>query len=107
MLVMWTAEDPADPLSKLVCAQRILGLYHLTFAMDPLLGLYGVKPWALLGQKAAYDPYPIPALFDLAVVFSEPPPELFRDVPACVVPEMRTITFLPAASSFSQHHPRN
>ena len=86
MLIMWTAEDPADPLSKLVCAQRILRLYHLTFAMDPL-GLYGVQPRALFGQKAAYDPHSIPAVFDLAVMFSEPPPYLFRDVPACVVPD--------------------
>jgi hypothetical protein len=86
MLVMWTAEDLADPVSKLVCAQGTLGLYHLTFAMDPL-GLYGAQPRALLGQKAAYDPHSIPALFDLAVMFSEPPPELFRDVPACVVPD--------------------
>src|SRR5215208_175755 len=86
MLVMWTAEYPADPVSEFVGAQRTLRLYHLTFAMDPL-GLYGVKPRALLGQKAAYDPHSISTLFDLEVMFSEPPPELFRDVPAGVVPD--------------------
>ena len=86
MLVMWTAEYPADPVSEFVGAQRTLRLYHLTFAMDPL-GLYGIKPRALLGQKAAYDPHSISTLFDLEVMFSEPPPELFRDVPAGVVPD--------------------
>jgi hypothetical protein len=43
MLVMWTAEDPTDPLGEFVSAQQTLRLYHLTFAMDPL-GLYGIQP---------------------------------------------------------------
>src|SRR5215212_5158931 len=86
MLVMWTAEDPANPLGKLVCAQQTFGLYHLTFAMDPL-GLYGVQPRALFWQKAAYYPHSFAAVLDAAVVLAEPPPYLFGDVPARVVPD--------------------
>jgi hypothetical protein len=55
MLVVRTAEDPADPVGEFVSAQQALGLYHLTFAMDPL-GLYSVQPRALLGQKAVRAP---------------------------------------------------
>src|SRR5215211_8503378 len=87
MLVMRTIEDPANPLGQLVSAQRIaVGLDHFSLAVDPL-GFYGVKPRALLGQKAAYDPHSFTTLFDLAVVCSEPAPDLFGDVPTGVVPD--------------------
>src|SRR3954469_3379894 len=86
MLVMWTAEDPADPLGQLVSAQKTLGLDHFALAVDPF-GLDGVKPRTLLGQKAAYAPHSFAAPFDLAVVRTEPAPDLFGDMPARVVPD--------------------
>ncbi len=89
MLVMRTTENPAYPLGKLVSTQQTVGLDHLTFAVNPF-GLDGIQPRALLGQKAAYDPhssYFAGALFDLAVVFSEPASEFAAYVPACIVPD--------------------
>src|SRR5215208_1686249 len=88
MLVMRTTEDPADPLGKLVSAQQTLGLDHFSLAVNPL-GLYGVKPRTLLGQKTTYDSHSGfgPALFDTAIVPAEPAPEIFGDMPTGVVPD--------------------
>jgi hypothetical protein len=87
MLVMRTIEDPTNPLGELVSAQRIaVGLDHFALAVYPL-GFYGVQPRALLGKKAAHDPYPFCALLDFSVVRSEPAPDLFGDVPTGVVPD--------------------
>ena len=65
---MRTAEDPAYPIGEFVGAQQTLGLDHFALAVNPF-GLDRVQPWALLGQKAAYDPHSFAALFDLAVMF--------------------------------------
>jgi hypothetical protein len=88
MLVMRTSENPANPLCEFVGAKHTVGLYNLTLAMNPL-GLYRVEPRALFRQKAAYDPHSFAAFFDLAVVRTEPAPDLFGDIPppACVVPD--------------------
>src|SRR5215211_3469242 len=51
------------------------------------LGFYGVQPRAVFGQQAAYDPHSFSTLFDMAVVSSEPAPDLFGDVPRSVVPD--------------------
>lgn len=85
---MWTTKDPADPVGELVSAQQTVGFDHFALAVDPL-GLYGVESRALLGQKATHDPHSgfAPAVFDPAVVLAEPAPDLFGDVPACVVPD--------------------
>ena len=56
MLVMWTAEDPTDPVGKLVGAKQTVGLDHFPLTVNPFR-LDGVQPRALLGQKAAYDPH--------------------------------------------------
>src|SRR5215217_2818042 len=86
MLVMRTSEYPADPLGEFVSAKKPIGLYNPALAVNPL-GLYGVKPRTLLRQKTAYDPHPASALFDTAVMSSEPAPELPGDVPGSVVPD--------------------
>lgn len=86
MLVMRTAEDPANPVGKFVSTQETVGLDHLALAVDPF-GLYGVQPWTLLGQKTAHDPYAFATLFDPAVVLTEPAPDLLGDMPARVVPD--------------------
>ena len=80
MLVMRTIENSANPLGEFVSSQETLGLYHLPLAVYPC-GLYSVQPRALLGQKAAYDPYSTAALCDLAVMSSQPASELPGDVP--------------------------
>src|SRR5947209_8338305 len=86
MLVMRTTEDPTDPIGKLIRAQQTVGFDHFALAMNPF-GLYRIQPWALLRQKAAYDPHSRATLFDLAVMFAEPTPYLLGDMPACVVPD--------------------
>src|SRR5918993_962265 len=88
MLVMWTTEYPADPIRELVCSQQTLGFYDLALAVYPL-GLYGVKPRTLLGQKAAYDPHSAAAVLDTAIVLAEPAPDLLGDVPGGVVPDQK------------------
>jgi hypothetical protein len=87
MLVMRKIEDPANPLGELVSSQRIaLRLHYFALGVYPL-GFYGVKPRALLGQKATYDPHSFSTLLDFSIVRCEPAPELFGDVPARVVPD--------------------
>src|SRR5215217_7729575 len=86
MLVMRTTEDSANPVGKLVNAQKTLGLDDLALAVYPL-GLYGVQPRTLLRKKTTHDPHSASALLDSAVVSSEPAPDLPGDMPARVVPD--------------------
>ena len=86
MFVVRTVEDSADPICQLVCREQPIGLYHLSLAVYPL-GLYGVQPRALDGQKAAYDPHSRASSFDITVVRSDPPPDLSAYVPGSVVPD--------------------
>src|SRR5215218_7026574 len=88
MLVMRTIEDTTNPLGELVSAQRIIavGLNHFSLAVYPL-GFYDVQPRAVFGQQAAYDPHSFSTLFDMAVVRTEPAPDLLGDVPRSVVPD--------------------
>src|SRR5829696_4596214 len=85
MIVVRTTEHPAHPLGKLVRPQQTIRLDHFALGVDPL-GLYGIQPRALLRKKATHDPHALPALLDAAVVFPEPPSDLFGDVPTGVVP---------------------
>src|ERR687898_776469 len=74
MLVMRKIEDPANPLGELVSSQRIaLRLHYFALGVYPL-GFYGVKPRALLGQKATYDPHSFSTLLDFSIVRSQPAP---------------------------------
>src|SRR5215210_752144 len=86
MLVMRTTENLTDPVGELVSTEQPVGFCNLALAVNPL-GLYGVKPRALLGQKTAHDPHPFAALLDSSVVLSEPAPDLLGDVPGSVVPD--------------------
>jgi hypothetical protein len=88
MLVMRTIESPAYSVGKFVGSEQSVGLYNFALAMNPF-GLDGVQPRTLLGQKTAQDPHSASALFHSAVVFSEPPADLFADVPAGVVPDQK------------------
>src|SRR5215208_754383 len=86
MLVMRAVKHPANSVGKLVCSEQSVRFDHLALGMHPLR-LDGVKPRALFGEQAAHDPHSLARLFDVAVVRTEPPPELFGDVPAGVVPD--------------------
>src|SRR5215217_8632906 len=86
MLVMRTIENLTNSVGEFVSAKQSVGLNHLAFAVYPF-GLDGVQPRTLLGQKTTHDPHAFAALFDPAVVLTEPAPDLFGDVPACVVPD--------------------
>src|SRR5688500_6515890 len=86
MLVMRTIEYPAHPIRELISSQQPVGLHDLALSVYPL-GLYGVQPRTLLGQKTTHDPHPASALLDSAVVSSDPAPDLPGDVPAGVVPD--------------------
>src|SRR5215207_7657556 len=88
MLVVRTIEDTTNPIGKFVCSKHSIGLDHFSLAVHPL-GLNGVQPRALLGQKTAHDPNPFATLFDLSVVFAEPSPHLLGDVPTGVVPDQK------------------
>jgi hypothetical protein len=92
MLVMRTTKDPANPIGELVSSQEALRLDHLALAVHPF-GLDGVQPRALLGQQATYDPHATAALFDTAVVRTEPAPHLFGDMPTGVVLDQKQDLF--------------
>jgi hypothetical protein len=79
MLVMWTIEDTTKPVGELVSFRQPLGLDHFALAVYPL-GLYGVQPRTLLGQKAAYDPHSTATVFDSAVILAEPASDLLGDL---------------------------
>jgi hypothetical protein len=83
-----TIEDTTNPIGKFVCSKQSIGLYNFSLAVHPLR-LDGVQPRAVLGQKTAHDPNPFAALFDPSVVFAEPSPHLFGDVPRSVVPDQK------------------
>jgi hypothetical protein len=86
VLVVRTIEDTTNHIGKFVCSKQSIGLYNFSLAVHPLR-LDSVQPRALYGQKTAHDPNPLAALFDMAVVFAEPSPHLFADVPRSVVPD--------------------
>ena len=86
MLIVRTIEDSTDSVGEVVGSEQPVGLNHLAFTVYPL-GLYGVQPRTLLRKKATDDPHAFAAFFNFSVVFAEPPPHLFGNVPACVVPD--------------------
>src|SRR5215204_4859726 len=86
MFVVGTVENLANSVGKLVCSEKSVGFDHLALAVNPLR-FDGVQPRALLRKQATDDPYPLTALFDSAVVGTEPTPHLFGDVPTGVVPD--------------------
>ena len=86
MLVMRAVKHPANSVGKLVCSEQSLRFDHLALGMHPLR-LDGVKPRASFGEQAAHDPHSLARLFDPAIELTEPPADLFGDVPAGVVPD--------------------
>ena len=104
MLVMRAIEDPTDPIGKLVGAQQAGGLNHLAFAVYPL-GLYGVKPRTLLRKKATEDSHSSFATFFTSRLCL-PRSQRLTSLETCqlALSQIRSRTFLPRASSFSQLH---
>ena len=96
MLVMRKIEDQANSLGELVsCEQIAVRLDYFALGMYPL-GFYRVKPRALLGQKATYDPHSFATVFDFSIVGCEPS---LISLEMCqeALSQMKTNTFLPAA----------
>jgi hypothetical protein len=86
MFVVRTIENLANSVGKLVCSEKSFGFDHLALAVNPLR-FDGVQPRALLRKQPTDDPYPLTALFDSAVVGTEPTPQLFGELPRSVVPD--------------------
>src|SRR5215212_337570 len=86
MFVVRTVENLANSVGKLVCSEKSVGFDHLALCVNPLR-FDGVQPRALLRKQATDDPYSLTALFDSAVVGTEPTPHFFGDVPRSVVPD--------------------
>ena len=107
MLVMRTSESGTDALGQLVAPQQTVRLYNLAFAVNPLR-FDRVEPRALLGQQTGDYPHPsfAEALLDFPVMRADPSTNLAAYVPKLALSQIRTNTFLPAASSLSEHHER-
>src|ERR687897_758230 len=107
MLVMRTTEDPADPIRELVSAEQSVGLDHFALAVYPF-GFDGVKPRVLFRQQAAHNPYSgfAPLSLTRRLCF---PSQRLSSLETCqlALSQMSSRTFLPRASSFSQHRERN
>jgi hypothetical protein len=106
MLVMRTIENPAYPIRKLISSQKTVGFDDLALAVYPL-GLYGVQPRTLFGQKTTHNPHPASALLDFAVVSSEPPSDLSGDVPGSVVPDEDHDLLAKSFELLAELHSRN
>src|SRR5215210_174259 len=87
MFVVRAVESCADSFGQFVGAEQTVGLYHLTFAMNPL-GLHSIEPRTLLGQQTTDDPHPfLLALFQSPVAPTDPAANLAAYVPTGVVPD--------------------
>src|SRR5215210_9580890 len=87
MFVVRAVESCADSFGQFVGAEQTVGLYHLTFAMNPL-GLHSIEPRTLLGQQTSDDPHPfLLALFQSPVAPTDPAANLAAYVPTGVVPD--------------------
>ena len=107
MLVMRTTEDPTDPIGKLIRAQQTVGFDHFALAMNPF-GLYRIQPRALLGQRRQLTILtpPVPPFLTSRLCL---PSQRLTSPLVCqlALSQMRSRNFLPIASSFWVHHPRN
>src|SRR5687767_673967 len=88
MLLVSTAEYPADSIGEFVGTEQPLGLRDLAFAVNPLR-LYRIEPRALGRQQTGHYPHSAAAVFDLAVVGSDPVTYLVAFMPAGVVPDQK------------------
>src|SRR5215211_6769072 len=105
MIVVRTTKHPAHPLGKLVRPQQTVRLDDLALCVDPL-GLYGVKPRALLGRRQLTILTPSPLSLTRRLCF---PSHLLTSLEMCqeALSQMSSRTFLPISSSFSKLHWRN
>src|SRR5215210_2949883 len=94
MLLVSTAEDPANPVGELVSTEQPLGLNYFAFAMNPLR-LDGIEPRALGRQQTPHYPDPMAAGFAFAVVGGDPASHLMAFMPACVVPDKKQSLLAP------------
>src|SRR5215210_3988043 len=104
MLLVSTAEDPANPVGELVSTEQPLGLNYFAFAMNPLR-LDGIEPRALGRQQTPHYPDPMAAGFDFAVVGGDPASHLMAFMPACVVPDKKQSLLAPLLEPVARDRP--
>ena len=83
-LLLW---DNYQALTNSTCCPPFL----ISTAWKPILRDFvvskRVEPQTLFGQQTGNDACPLPAVFDLSVVRSDPAAHLFRGVPGSVIPD--------------------
>jgi hypothetical protein len=105
MLVMRTIENLTDPVGEFVSAEQSVGLYNLALAVDPF-GSMALSHGLRFGRRQLTILTPQPLFLTSRLCF---PSYLLSSRLMCqlALSQMRTNTFLPISSSFSQHHERN
>src|SRR5919199_1593183 len=88
MSMVGTVEGGADALDEFGGWQQTSRFDDAALAMDPL-GFDGIQPRRLDRQIARHDPHPGAGQFDLAVVATDPGPDLMTDMPGGVVPDQQ------------------
>src|SRR5918999_4210548 len=101
MLVMWTTEDPTDPLCELISAQQTVGLYHLSLAPWIHFGSMAFSHGLCLGRRQLTILTPASLPFFLTSRLCLPSQRL-TSLETCqlALSQIRSRTFLAAASSF-------
>lgn len=108
MSLVGTIEDVADPDGEFVSTERPLGLNDLAFAVGIHCGSMGLSHGLFVGsrQGTIRTPPSPPLLLTRRLweaIQSLTNPDLCQDA----LSQTRSKASLPAAASFSQHHPRN
>src|SRR5438477_609454 len=88
MSFIGTAKVSTDALGQLVSRKQAIGLDHIALGVDPF-GLNWVEPGTLSGQQEGQDPHAFARLLDWLVVFPDPAPHLFADMPGGVIPDQQ------------------
>ena len=88
MLLVGTAQGNAGTRGQVARGQQAVGLDHPTLGMHPL-GLDGIEPGAVAGQRAGEEAHAGACSPHLAGVLPQPGVDLSTDVPAGVVPHQQ------------------
>lgn len=106
MLVVRTAEDRTDALGQLVGREQPLRLDHLALAVRTHLGSMRFSHGLFMGNRQLMILTPRPLLLTSLLweaIHSRTSLEMCHEA----LSQINAQTFLPAASSFWQHHPKN
>src|SRR5579884_1736570 len=92
---MWFIRTPkmrTDPLSQLLCRKQTVSFNDSSLPMYPLR-LNGIEPGALCRQLEGQNAHAFACLFDLLIVFSDPGPHDFADMPGGIIPDQQPGAF--------------